>query len=64
MNPNSPRLPDLLHQSGAHKNRRYETGREPVQQILFCDQCGAPSLEEELYYGICVLCTEGQRSQY
>jgi len=63
MNPKSPRLPDLLYKSGAHKNSRHETGREPVERILFCDLCGAPSLEEELYSGICVECARSQRTQ-
>ena len=63
MNPNSPRLPNLLHESGTHKNRGRETDREPVEKILFCDRCGAPSLEEELYYGICVECASAQRTQ-
>ncbi len=63
MNPNSPRLPDLPYRSSAHENRGYEISRKPAEQILFCDECSAPSLEEELYSGICVLCAERQRGQ-
>jgi len=61
MNPNSPQPPDFFHKSRAHENRRQEINRKPMEKILFCEECSAPSLEEELYSGICVLCAGRQR---
>ena len=61
MNHKSPWLPDLLHESGAHEKYCREIFREQVKKILFCEQCGAPSLEEELIHGICSLCAGRQR---
>jgi len=60
MKPYSLRAPDFLRESAAHRNEARETGREPAEKTLFCDQCGGPCLEEDVYSGICDECSRRQ----